>query len=381
MPSGDRDRCPIIAETDRGLCDRTQTRPIVAAAHNDVESVTLTTSDWASRADGLFDEVWTAPVSVERSVRTHELIEATAAIREAYAPHQLTVRRRPDDFDLRLHRAACDSVQLTEFSVGADVELFVPPVGNFYLLILPLAGHSTIGTQGESVVLAENVGAITNTRQSYYFEDFSSDCRYACLRIEKSRLERTFANLTKRPIDNCLEFAFRVDLARPSAAPIVRAIELLASELGDHSGAVSPLLSKGIAQHVVNAVLLHQPHNYANLLDLSVEDVPSALRDAQEFMHRHLGEDITVTDIARAASVSVRTLEDIFQRTLHSSPMTTLRHMRLARAHDELNSAPAHSTTVAEIARRSGFRHQGRFAIEYRRAYGVSPSEELRSAR
>jgi AraC-like DNA-binding protein len=56
-----------------------------------------------------------------------------------------------------------------------------------------------------------------------------------------------------------------------------------------------------------------------------------------------------------------------------------LRRIRLMAAHRDLRLADARSrTTVAEIARASGFTHVGRFSLAYRDEYGESPRETLR---
>ncbi len=51
----------------------------------------------------------------------------------------------------------------------------------------------------------------------------------------------------------------------------------------------------------------------------------------------------------------------------------------MRRAHEDLVAAdPTRGDTVAAIADRWRFRHHGRFAVDYRAHYGVSPSETLR---
>ncbi|MDQ4118039.1 MAG: helix-turn-helix domain-containing protein, partial [Actinomycetota bacterium] len=56
-----------------------------------------------------------------------------------------------------------------------------------------------------------------------------------------------------------------------------------------------------------------------------------------------------------------------------------LRRARMARAHADLRAGdPTRGDTVATIAMRWGFSNPGRFAAEYREAYGTSPSETLR---
>jgi AraC-like DNA-binding protein len=61
------------------------------------------------------------------------------------------------------------------------------------------------------------------------------------------------------------------------------------------------------------------------------------------------------------------------------SPMAYLRHVRLARAHEELRRSDPGQVTVAEVAYRWGFGHLGRFSASYQAQYGVSPSQTLRA--
>jgi AraC-like DNA-binding protein len=251
-------------------------------------------------------------------------------------------------------------------------------VDDFYLVILPITGGVTVGTREEAVVVGDDVGVVTAMERPYYFERWSPDCRFVCIRFDKWRLNDALVRLARRPVDGNVEFASRIDLSQSTIAPFRRAVQLLVGELNDPGSQISPLMSRSIADLVMNALLLHQPHNHSGLLEAPGGDLPACLREAQTFMHSHLGEEITVADIARSAEVSVRTLEEVFQRAVGVSPMTAFRELRLARAHDDLSTAAPESTTVAQVANRWGFRHQGRFAIEYRRAYGMSPSAQLR---
>ncbi len=60
------------------------------------------------------------------------------------------------------------------------------------------------------------------------------------------------------------------------------------------------------------------------------------------------------------------------------SPVRYLREVRLREAHRELTVADPATTTVAGLATRWGFAHQGRFAAVYRQRYGVPPAQTLR---
>ncbi|MET0842880.1 MAG: helix-turn-helix transcriptional regulator [Mycetocola sp.] len=106
---------------------------------------------------------------------------------------------------------------------------------------------------------------------------------------------------------------------------------------------------------------------------------PASLRRALQFIEDHAPEAITVVDIATAARLSPRGLQNIFQKELGTTPLTYLRRARLDGAHQELISSDTADTTVAEIANRWGFAHMPKFASYYREIYGTNPHETLRS--
>ncbi|MGG7308923.1 helix-turn-helix domain-containing protein [Curtobacterium sp. AB451] len=102
---------------------------------------------------------------------------------------------------------------------------------------------------------------------------------------------------------------------------------------------------------------------------------------AKAFMHAHFDRVLAATDIAAAADVSVRTLQEGFQRREGSTPMAYLRDLRLEKARLGLQLADPRETSVAMVAHSCGFRHMGRFSGSYRDAYGEYPGDTLRGRR
>jgi transcriptional regulator GlxA family with amidase domain len=76
--------------------------------------------------------------------------------------------------------------------------------------------------------------------------------------------------------------------------------------------------------------------------------------------------------------VSVRALQQGFQRSLGASPHQIIQHTRLERAHLELVNSSADEATVAGIGAKWGFAHAGRFASLYHARYNAYPSVTLR---
>ena len=88
---------------------------------------------------------------------------------------------------------------------------------------------------------------------------------------------------------------------------------------------------------------------------------------------------VRITELAKRAGVSPRTVERAFLRT-GCTPLEYLRGVRLELARRML-AEPTAGLTVAEAAAAAGFRQFGRFAGEYRQHFGELPSETLARSR
>ena len=104
------------------------------------------------------------------------------------------------------------------------------------------------------------------------------------------------------------------------------------------------------------------------------------VRVAEDFMHAHADETLTIEYLARQVGVSPRALQLAFRARRGASPSAMLTSLRLDRARAQL-LVPDPMATVTSIALISGFPHVGRFAALYRARVGETPSETLRRAR
>ena len=101
--------------------------------------------------------------------------------------------------------------------------------------------------------------------------------------------------------------------------------------------------------------------------------LPSDLLRALKWLQGHLSEPIKLEHLAQISGARPRTLETHFKLFLGTTPLGWVRRMRLARArHELLRSGP--KTTVTDVAFSNGFSQLGRFAVQYRKAFGESPS-------
>lgn len=106
---------------------------------------------------------------------------------------------------------------------------------------------------------------------------------------------------------------------------------------------------------------------------------PSAVMRALDFVDASLRTPVTTGDVAAAAGISIRGLQQAFARADQESPMTVLRNRRLGRVRADLLVADPAAVTVSEVARSYQFHHLGRFAAQYHALFGEYPSSTLRA--
>ncbi len=92
---------------------------------------------------------------------------------------------------------------------------------------------------------------------------------------------------------------------------------------------------------------------------------------AVRFIREHAFEDIRVTDVAKAASLSRRSLEGRFQKLLGRTPHAEILRMQLERVKQLLAET---NLTLAEIAERAGFKHVEYLSVAFKREIGIPPS-------
>lgn len=178
-----------------------------------------------------------------------------------------------------------------------------------------------------------------------------------------------------------LELTPLFDLTTPTGRTFSWLIHSIACGMvGDRVLESSPKAMALLVEVALRFIFENVPHRLSNRMHRRLLDVaPRHVRAATDFMHANMHRPITVTDIAEAVGVSVRSLQTGFQQYCDTTPAAYLRRIRLEAAHVEL-STPGNRLLVKEVALKWGFFHLGRFAQQYRSAYGVLPSETVKRA-
>src|SRR3954463_7546971 len=100
-----------------------------------------------------------------------------------------------------------------------------------------------------------------------------------------------------------------------------------------------------------------------------------ALRRVRGYIDSHIGDRISLDELARQAGVSRFHFARQFRLSTGASPMGYLRRVRIERSKSILQ---ARETTIAEVAARLGFSDQSHFTRIFGRLVGVSPGSFAR---
>lgn len=89
----------------------------------------------------------------------------------------------------------------------------------------------------------------------------------------------------------------------------------------------------------------------------------------------------TVPQLCERLHLSRRTLQYCFEDVLGLSPLQAIRALRLNGARRSLRAATVSGQGVQDVAAHWGFGHLSQFSADYRRLFGETPSQTLRSGR
>jgi AraC-like DNA-binding protein len=169
----------------------------------------------------------------------------------------------------------------------------------------------------------------------------------------------------------------------PLQAPAVQDLRRWQQTIGTAAKTIlgsepSPLLHAEINRMTAITMLDTFAHTVTKVESLLLAPRNARLREAVEYIHVNARLPISTTDIAKAASLSPRGLQQAFARQLEISPTEYLRSVRLDHVRAVLTNMHPEAGTVADVARDWGFVHLSRFSASYAEKFGEYPSDTLR---
>ncbi|MGY2188871.1 AraC family transcriptional regulator [Pseudomonas sp. SDO5591_S426] len=244
--------------------------------------------------------------------------------------------------------------------------------------VIPTAGkiifnHATETVGFTQVGLAIDKADVRSMR-------FSDDHAHYGVSIRRALFTERLSTLLGKPILDKLRFEPVVDLNAAAFQGIKALVELATGSEFDLLMNTGSLMPSRLQEMLVDAVLEAWPHNFTQALKHPAPQVaPRHVKLAVEYIQEHPDNLVSGTDLARLSNVSLRALQDGFQRFMGTSIVAYQRQVRLERAYAELAQGAAPSVT--DVALQYGFSNVGRFCQYFQNAYGVSPAEVRKSLR
>jgi AraC-like DNA-binding protein len=320
------------------------------------------------------------PLSRFEQLHTADADLARDVLAGVFCPHRLTVLDRGRQFEARFHTAHAGGLDLCYLDFGGEVYIAPDAYETFHLVVIPLAGRAEFRYGCEHVQYDSSGAGVPPTDRPHDFH-VSTGTPHLIVRIARHQLEAHLRSTLARPVAEPVRFAPRMDMAAPPARSWRRLVTLLLDEVDDGGPIpIEPLAMRELERLFLTQLLLAQPSNYSAQLHEQPpgRTAPRTIRRAAEIIQAHAAEPLTVEDIAEAAGLPTRTLQEGFRRHLDTTPMHYLREIRLRHVRDDLIAASPARTTVTEIATRWGFLHAGRFSEQYRQLFDELPSTTLR---
>lgn len=189
------------------------------------------------------------------------------------------------------------------------------------------------------------------------------------LKLSRLMLKIENSHITHRPMIEEPESVIT------TASPNVRLMETLLKLVRTLS---NPLEMEVLGQNIEEEIyyqLLNQQGNNKLINLLANKGKVHQIAKAVEYINQHLEENCTIDELSATVSLSPSGFQKKFKEVMHISPIQYAKQVKLNRAKGLILEGMSISQAFLNV----GYNNAGQFSREYKRHFGVSPSEELRT--
>ena len=322
-----------------------------------------------------FAEMAARDEKIRFDARGRDLDEAVEILAAGYHGRDFRVEPSEAPFSFRHTIVGDEAMTLRSTSFMGHIR-GQAAAGDEHVVHWLLAGASAIDLGRDEVQGA--VGRPVLFPQGREFEFTTDDVDQSLLHLSAAVVDEVAAER-----HGILPGTICFDHAAPVSAAAVQAWHATVRLIGRaYLGTAEPsdLMRTEMARLAAAAMLDTFAHTATTMPDALLVPRNASLRLAVEYLHAHAHLPITAVDVARAAGITPRGLQQAFSRHLDTTPTAYLREIRLGRVHQALRVAAPESTSVADVARHWAFSHLGRFSAAYHRRFGEYPRETLHRA-
>ncbi len=310
--------------------------------------------------------------------RSSDPLETVSFVSEALAPHAMKLKS-PRPMATRLSSIDLGSAQIVDLQYGTDVWIDPAALQGSHLVHTAISGRSTMWHDARRCTIEPGSLHVASPGARLKV-DMTGECRHLTVRIAHSAFEDHLGQELNISVGRPL--LFDPDVVEHGILPL--AWNQLLSHIVQQADSLpelfaNPRLQRQYVTMMVELLLSHHRSNYSDLVAQEGNDVaPWHVQRARAIIHESVDESISIVQVAAQVGVSVRSLQTGFRRFFGLTPVQYVRRHRLELLHSALTNAQG-DERVTDLMLDCGIVNFGRYAQYYRRRYGCSPSETLRS--
>jgi AraC-like DNA-binding protein len=293
-------------------------------------------------------------------------------------PH-INLLSDPAAFSLTQRVGRMGPVTVAEFVVGSDLAMDSGEECGSYRVVV-LAAGSTECRHGDECVRCGPGTAAVFPPKGLAMARWAAGSKIISVKLDRRAVDDALSDALGREVTSQPDFTPLMPIGAVATRSWINMVVLFKEQFFRPQSLVNqPLVGMPFADSLVRGFLLAADHSSRDaLLGDEQQIAPRAVRAAVGIIEEEAHLPLTLSAIAARSHVSVRSLQQGFQRHLSTSPMAYLREVRLRRAHETLLRSDPSTVTVAAVAYQWGFTNLGRFAAAHAARYRETPTETLR---
>lgn len=319
------------------------------------------------------------PIRQDHRVASQDWDEIKDWSSKVYMPYDVSPTGQVGRPDSTMRSAKVGRITVTRFAYGIPVNIkdWDMDAGNAVVLttVGGLARHQVTG--GAAVETGYGQSFVVDCSRTDYDVDFNPDHLQVNLTIPHEVLEQVCMDwFSFVPGDALWQCKTGMGGQNSSWMALMEYMARCIAEAPDQ------IARSRVGRHLEQTICVHLLNEWAGRAGLALDDpahtiAPAAIRTAEAFMAEHAAEVPSMTQVANAANVSLRSLTEAFRKFRGYTPSHFLREQRLQGVRSDLIQAGP-DQSVSQIAGEHGYIHMGEFAKAYRARFGELPSETLR---
>lgn len=285
----------------------------------------------------------------------------------------------PESFSMCHRVGRIGAATISEVAVGSELSADAGEVCGAYRIVVLRSGHTEAVYRGLSLTGGPGA-AIVYPPHGRASAKWSAGSRFISFKLDRSAVDDALSDALGWQVMSQPDFSPVMSTDSAATRSWINMVALFKDQAFRADSVLNqPLVGLPFVDSLVRGFLLAADHPHRDALAKDVRlFAPRAIRSAIEIIEEEAHLPLTLSSLATRTHISVRTLQQGFQRHLDTSPMAYLREVRLRRAHQALLRSDPSQVTVASVAYRWGFTNLGRFAAAHSARYRESPTETLR---